>query len=323
MKKGWKLFWIICGIVFCLGVIFCIAGRTMGVTFYDMASVLDDKAWLLSDMDLSALGIDDDEDGSMEVQSRIDKNREYAYGERAGEPDMKKSYSGIQKVDVDAAGIQLQVLPSPDQDVHVEAVNVDAKLRFKCVQNKERLDITTTKKIHTINRIKGYATVWLLLPEEQLKELELTNEAGEVYVSQADALEFSMEVGAGEAIVEKFTAKEADLECGAGSLQAAGTILSKGDIGCGVGEVVLTLFGNEEDYRYDVECGIGEVTVGGRSVGGMGISESDLYDDDDHDDYDDDDDHDNDVTHHNSGENGGRELSIECGIGSVNVNFER
>ncbi len=315
MKKGWKVFWIICAAIFCLGAVFCIVGRAMGVTFYEAARALDSRTWLLPDIDLSIFGIDNDE-GALEVQSRINNNRNYAYGDRAGTPDIKESYSGIRKVDVDASGIQLQVLASPDNDIHVEAVNVDKKLRFECVQEEDELDITTTKKLHTINRINGYATVWLLLPEKQLEELEITNEAGEVYVSQADAIDFSVNVGAGEAFVEKFTADQADLECGAGSLQASGTILSEGDVECGVGEITLTLLGNEEEYRYDVECGIGEVTVGEHNMGGIGVSEYGSYDDDDDDDEDRD-------TYRKSGGTGRRELFIKCGIGSVSVDFEK
>lgn len=305
MKRGWKKFWIVCGITFCLGAVFCIAGRMMGVSFYEAASELDARTRFLPGLNFFDLDDLDDLDDTGEMVSKITDSREYGYGECAEEPGIQKSYSGIRKIDVDAAGIQLQVLASPDNDVHVEAVNVDKKLRFKCQQNRDELDITTTKKLRTINRINGYATVWLFLPKGQLEELELSNDAGEVYVADADAVDFSLDVGAGMAVVDNFTAQEADLECGAGQITAAGTIQGEGDIGCGVGEIVLTLMGKETDFIYNVDCGIGEVEIGGESFGGIGISKSGNGD----------------GAHHESGHHGGKELSVECGIGSVTVNF--
>lgn len=306
MKRGWKIFWIVCGIVFCMGAAFCIAGRMMGTSFYEAAAELDARSRFFPGFLFS--GLDDDLDDTIELTSKITDSREYGYGERAKEPGIKKDYSGIRKIDVDAAGIQLQVLASPDKDVHVEAVNVDKRLRFKCIQNRDELDITTTKKLRTINRIDGYATVWLLIPEEQLEELELSNDAGEVYVAKANAVDFSLDVGAGQAVVDDFTAQVADMECGAGEITATGTIQSEGDIGCGVGEIVLTLMGNETDFIYNVDCGIGEVEIGGESFSGIGVSKSGHgYDDDDE--------------YHGDGSHGGKELSIECGIGSVSVDF--
>lgn len=309
MRKGWKIFWIVCGTVFCLGAVFCIAGRIMGVSFYDAVAELNKRSrWMLF------FDSDDEDDigitSKINVTSKITDNREYGYGERAGEPGFEKSYSSVGKIDVEAAGIQLQVLRSPDKDVHIEAVNVDKKLRFQCEQDGEELKITTTKKLRVINQINGYATVWLLIPEGQLEELELNNDAGEIYVADADAMDFSLNVGAGQAVVDSFTAQQADLECGAGQITATGTILTEGDIGCGVGEVELTLLGRESDYAYDVDCGIGEVIVGGESFGGIGVSKSGN-------DYDGDDDYE----HHGDSHHGGKELSIECGIGSVSVNF--
>ena len=85
--------------------------------------------------------------------------------------------------------------------------------------------------------------------------------------------------------------------------------MNEGDIECGVGEVALTLSGSETDYAYNIDCGIGEVTVGGRSFSGIGVSRSE-------DDFDDNDDH------HGEEHHGGKELSVECGIGSVSINFK-
>ncbi len=312
MKRGWKVFWIICGSVFCLGAVFGIAGRLMGVPFDEAVHEVDVGMRFLPGLSFFASS-----DAYMETGS---DEWEYEYGERSEEPGVQESYSGVRKIDVDTAGIQLQVLASPDEAVHVEAVNVDKRLQFKCEQEEDELDISTTKKLRAINRIDGYATVWLLLPKGQLGELDLENEAGEVYVAGADAIDFTLKVGAGQAQIDSFTAQTADFECGAGQITATGTIQREGGIECGVGEIVLNLSGKETDYNCDVECGIGEVQIGERSFSGIGVSRSGLEDDYDYDDYDDDYDYEKEE-YHVKGTSGGKELSVECGIGSVQVNF--
>ena len=110
------------------------------------------------------------------------------------------------------------------------------------------------------------------------------------------------------------------MECGSGQIRATGTIQNEGDIECGIGEIVLNLSGKATDYNCNIECGIGEVQIGGRSFSGIGVSKSGLEDDYDYDDYDDDYDYDKEE-YHVKGTSGSKELLVECGIGSVQVNF--
>lgn len=59
--------------------------------------------------------------------------------------------------------------------------------------------------------------------------------------------------------------------------------------------------------------------IGGRSFSGIGVSKSGL--EDDYDDYYDEDDDDDKEEYHVKGTSGSKELLVECGIGSVQVNF--
>lgn len=280
MKKGWKLFWIICAVTGSVGIICCMTAAILGVHTSDLENIF-------------VFHLDDGDD----VAHGIHEDHEYEYGESAKETDMKETYFGIEKIEVDASGIQLQVLPSDDGDVHVEAAGIDSRLKYRCWQEGAELKISTTHKLRVINRIDGYATVWLYLPARQLQEIELSNEAGEIYVEQAHARELAVKVGAGTARIDDFTVSEADFDCGAGEITAEGQILGDGDISCGVGEIMLMLAGREEDFSYEVDCGIGSVVIGDREFSGLGMDRSEQNP-------------------------GGRELDIECGIGSVTVGFK-
>lgn len=46
------------------------------------------------------------------------------------------------------------------------------------------------------------------------------------------------------------------------------------NLGCGVGTLTVTALGNETDYNYTVDCGIGTVRLGDRSYSGLDRSAS-------------------------------------------------
>lgn len=291
MKKGWKIFWIICGIVASVGIILCMAGAIMGATFGEVEMILGDG------ITIGGLFRDAHNDASIGDNMEDGLEYGYEYGERAENPDSRDSYSGIEELDMDVAGVVIQLLPSEDEKVYVETADVDPRLQYDCRQDEDTLEIRTTKKLRLINRIKGdAATVWIYLPEKELQKISISNEAGAVYAETVNAREFHLDVGAGEGILDDFTVQKAQLDCGAGQITATGTVLDELSLDCGLGEIDLTILGREEDYRYEVDCGIGEVHLGERQFSGIGVEQS-------------------------GNSSGGRELNIDCGVGSVTVVF--
>ena len=66
---------------------------------------------------------------------------------------------------------------------------------------------------------------------------------------------------------------------------------------CGLGELDLTLTGTQEDYNYDLECGVGNLDVGSDSYSGLGREKS------------------------ISNKGADRKLNLECGMGNISVDF--
>ena len=73
----------------------------------------------------------------------------------------------------------------------------------------------------------------------------------------------------------------------------------KTDGECGLGELDLTLTGTQEDYNYDLECGVGNLDVGSDSYSGLGREKS------------------------ISNKGADRKLNLECGIGKYISRFLR
>lgn len=141
--------------------------------------------------------------------------------------------------------------------------------------------------------------------------------AGMVTTDGFEGEELSVLVGAGEFLADRITAGTADFEIGAGHLsigelavsgktdlevsmgaaEVAGTISGALDMECDMGEVVMRLTGSGDDHAYDVECGMGTVTVGGYSHGGFASHKT-----------------------WNTGKNS--EFDIHCNMGDVTVTFE-
>lgn len=78
-----------------------------------------------------------------------------------------------------------------------------------------------------------------------------------------------IETGAGSVKIEDAQADTADVHCGVGSLLMCGAIRKSLNVDCGVGTCDISLHGKEEDYRFDVSCAIGSVTVNGMKISGL------------------------------------------------------
>lgn len=127
-----------------------------------------------------------------------------------------------------------------------------------------------------------YPTIIVTLPEGFVAdEFDMEFGAGELVAEyiNANSVDFSMgagemtlknlsvkdhsefSVGAGSIKINRLTAKDVTMDCGAGEINVSGEILGNSYINCGVGEINLDLDGEEEDFNYIVDCGIGSVKI--------------------------------------------------------------
>lgn len=118
--------------------------------------------------------------------------------------------------------------------------------------------------------------------------------AGEVTIDALSAAKTAeIEGGAGKITVTNGDLRNLDLDMGIGELNLTAVLRGRSDLNFGVGESNLTLVGSREDYRVDIEKGIGNISVDGKTVSDFGSS--------------------------GSGEN---YVEIEGGIGAINVKFQ-
>lgn len=140
----------------------------------------------------------------------------------------------------------------------------------------------------------GSYQVTITLPMDYVfNEVEISTGAGTANIERLEAVSLYLETGAGElnanhiivgenitieagvgeTTIHNLQAKEADFSIGVGELYIGGRV--DGDISadCGVGELTMELSNRETDFNYDISCGVGDVSINGKSYSGIGRTE--------------------------------------------------
>ena len=72
--------------------------------------------------------------------------------------------------------------------------------------------------------------------------------------------------GAGRITISDGALHNLDLDMGVGQLNLTSALTGESDFDLGIGESNITVIGNKDDYKLDIEKGIGNITVDGTSV---------------------------------------------------------
>ena len=131
-------------------------------------------------------------------------------------------------------------------------------------------------------------------------EINITVNAGECDAqSKLTALEtLKLDVGAGEMDMKELEAPELFLSAGVGQLDVDRMTADDIIIDCGVGSIDATAVGRENDYNYDITSNVGSVSIDDEDYDGLGVSREI--------------------------DNGAdKRMQIDCGVGTVDVCFDR
>lgn len=154
--------------------------------------------------------------------------------------------------------------------------------------------------------------------ELKAREIEINVGAGDCTFEKIEASEsVNISLGAGKITVNALSTKEADFDMAAGELRINGANVShetKVDVSmgqatlngtftgeleaeCAMGNLYITLEGEESDYNYEVDCGMGSISIGGNSYDG--VAERDI----------------------NNGSN--NKIDVTCSMGNIDVGFTK
>ena len=305
MKKFTKGMLIAAGIFAAAGIGLTAAGGVMGASMSELTGVNSLKRILwMTEWDDDHDDYDDiDEDDDYEDYVEHDGMEHSA---EMGQKNMEPAAVGNESA-TDGTVYQLKYQPTKlDIELKYDELILEEGDSF-CVRvyddngkNVTVKESSDTLKVRSTKKLSKTRKVCISYPKDvKLQELEIEMGAGTVYLNRdIDTEKLSVEMGAGEFDSKNpVTAEEADLEIGTGSMTFADLSAKKISGECGLGELDLTMTGTQEDYNYDLECGVGNLDVGSDSYSGLGREKNISNTDAD------------------------RKLDLECGMGNVSVNF--
>lgn len=227
--------------------------------------------------------------------------------------EMKFSADSFEDLELELTAGTFEIVEGDSDEIIVRSAK-----KISMIQSGKKLVIDTDKgaKVHffgvseeghhveiTLPKDKEFRNIDVEIGAGQLeadsltaKDIEMQIGAGSIIVDTLICEEGKISVGAGEAIIKEGISGELDLDVGLGDLQYDGVLSGDLDADCGMGNMDIRLDGKEEDFNYKIDVGMGDITVGNSSYGGMAQSKE----------------IDNDAE---------AEMDLDCGMGSIKIKF--
>lgn len=205
-----------------------------------------------------------------------------------------ETFNGVKSINVEASALNLHILASETNESSIKVMNWNDSNHVKFYLDHSTLNIETPDNW---NNKWNIPDIRLYIPSEHFDEIEVDIDAGSIYIQDLSSVNsLDLHISAGEIQVDHFIANEAEFSCDAGTIDASGYCSKEIGIDCSTGSVALDILEKQDEYNYDVECGLGSVTIGNLSFSGNVEKESHT-------------------------KNASKEISVECGLGEVTVHF--
>lgn len=315
MKNFTKAALIVTLILVILGSIFCAVGLGIGFRFSDFWDEVEEGEFSIGPIRHIPFiyGRNDwGDDGKTNWESKDSENFQFSWKE-IRDLEMNLDYGGItiEKSGKDEETIYIFVEYRKKNHRRQIKAYMNGKTLYIEEEGASRVRNDDSAKIILQIPEKAMEDIWLdSINIEQdagyidinmpltAKDISINVDAGACSVNEKLTAkdELSAQVGAGQISLSEITAENLDLSAGLGQLLAERIEADIIEIDCGIGEIQVTAAGKESDYDYNIECAVGNVSIGDNDFSGLG-SGREIEND------------------------GSREMDIECNVGDVQVTF--
>lgn len=293
MKKGWKIFWTVSACIAGVGLVLAVTGGIMGATFGSVQAAV----WKYGNHA---------EQTVERLEDNIDRYEENPQTKKTAggsglADDVKVHMTEVSELDIDVSYLQVEIQEGTGEEIVLSTENVPEEMAEELVVFQEygELEVGIRNEQSWKHGMKSRGEPGRLIiqiPDEcQLNKMTLSIGAGILNADYIQSKELDVEVGAGVAEITQFHVNSIEIEAGAGEISVAGSASTKVGIDCGIGKVDYQAAGSEQDYSYEIECGVGVVHVGNEEYSGIMNGKKIM--------------------------NGGVLMEIDCGAGEVNVGF--
>lgn len=212
----------------------------------------------------------------------------------------------IRELDIETKGVNIII--NEGNNFKIETDNKDIKIKES--YNK-LLIVENGSWIHKTD----YTELIIWIPKDyQFNEVSIENGAGKIEIDKLNTKNIDLDLGAGQVDIKNLNvSRESNIDGGAGEINIENSYINNLDldlgigktnlnasiygiskIDCGIGELVVNLIGNEDDYKINLDKGLGNATFNGEKM--------------------------NSATYYGNGNN---LIEINGGIGSISINYSR
>lgn len=191
----------------------------------------------------------------------------------------------VRDLDVEVGGYAFYIERSHNSDFYLEAQNVkklqsyvkDGTLHIVAARNgrlweegkKSDIILYVPEDFHFQKAELEIGAGLMDLGTLSADKVSLEVGAGQIVADQIKSQKLDMNAGMGEILVDDMQVQELDAEAGMGHIYVAGAVGTKANVECSMGSVEMDLAGREDDYNYDIECGMGSIVIGSDSYTGL------------------------------------------------------
>lgn len=237
---------------------------------------------------------------------------------KKGDVERYRLEGNVEKLEVRVGGCVFQVKTSEDDSFSVETRNTR---KFQAYIADDTLYIiSTTGSVNNWNELRD-VSITLYVPEGyryheaelemgagsltypslQADSASVSVGAGKIELQSAQVKELEIEVGAGQAEVTDMQVAKLDVEVGMGEFLGDGSIDGNVKMDCSMGNLELRVTGRQEDFNYEIEGALGNISLegasGAQSFGGF--------------------------ARERSIDNGAdKEMEISCSMGNITIGFQ-
>ncbi len=293
MRKFRKIFLIISAILAAVGIIFIIAGVSMGGTYTVADDILGGKL---------SFGIDSGyfvEDSDTENMNDLGEENTFSKEE-------------VKSIVLDGKYGEYEVNVWDSDNYAIQGVKGTDQIKYSLENGVMKVSATSKKLWYRGANVKAVIYVpkdvilesaklnvsagTLICSDIKTQTLEVNIGAGEGQLYNIEATDAKLNVGAGDGEIKDSRLVNCDLKVGLGDFDVEGTIGGNVDIDCGMGNVEMNLTNLYSDFNYTAEVGAGDVEIGDRNYSGISHN----------------------INLNNASD---KTMNIKCGMGDVSVDF--
>lgn len=195
------------------------------------------------------------------------------------EPAITIVENNINTLNIEIAASNLTIKTGEEFKVETNDSGIEVK------QNDTLLEIIEKKK--NIIKKNSKSKVIIYIPENiSILNTNIESGAGKINIESLTTDKIEFELGAGNVAVDNLvvndkadiqggagnmeisnsTLKDLELEIGVGNVELNTELLGSTNIECGVGNLELSLTGSEDDYKININKGVGNAKINGENI---------------------------------------------------------